>query len=47
MRVLEIGCGVNAALIAELAGPGGQMTTMDIFSVKSSVLNFWLSFLAA
>ena len=31
MRVLEIGSGgVNAALIAELAGPGGQVTTMDI-----------------
>jgi protein-L-isoaspartate(D-aspartate) O-methyltransferase len=31
MRVLEIGSGgVNAALIAELAGPGGKVTTMDI-----------------
>jgi protein-L-isoaspartate(D-aspartate) O-methyltransferase len=31
MRVLEIGSGgVNAALIAELAGPDGQVTTMDI-----------------
>ena len=31
MRVLEIGSGgYNAALIAELAGPGGQVTTMDI-----------------
>jgi protein-L-isoaspartate(D-aspartate) O-methyltransferase len=31
MRVLEIGSGgVNAALIAELAGPGGQVTTVDI-----------------
>ena len=31
MRVLEIGSGgYNAALIAELAGPGGQVTTVDI-----------------
>ena len=31
MRVLEIGSGgYNAALIAELAGPGGEVTTMDI-----------------
>jgi protein-L-isoaspartate(D-aspartate) O-methyltransferase len=31
MRVLEIGSGgVNAALIAELAGPDGEVTTMDI-----------------
>jgi protein-L-isoaspartate(D-aspartate) O-methyltransferase len=31
MRVLEIGsAGYNAALIQELVGPGGQVTTMDI-----------------
>lgn len=31
MRILEIGSGgVNAALIAELARPGGRVTTMDI-----------------
>jgi protein-L-isoaspartate(D-aspartate) O-methyltransferase len=31
MRVLEIGSGgYNAALIAELAGPGGEVTTADI-----------------
>jgi protein-L-isoaspartate(D-aspartate) O-methyltransferase len=32
MRVLEVGsAGYNAALIAEIAGPGGQVTTVDIF----------------
>jgi protein-L-isoaspartate(D-aspartate) O-methyltransferase len=31
MRVLEVGSGgYNAALLAELAGPGGEVTTMDI-----------------
>lgn len=31
MRVLEIGsAGVNAAMLAELAGPSGQVTTVDI-----------------
>ncbi len=40
-RVLEIGSGgYNAALLRELAGPSGSVTTVDIFSVKSSVLNF-------
>jgi protein-L-isoaspartate O-methyltransferase len=38
--VLEIGTGTaySAALLAELAGPDGQVTTIDIFSVKSSVV---------
>ncbi|MFI7643277.1 hypothetical protein [Nonomuraea sp. NPDC049400] len=41
MRVLEIGSGgYFASLLSELVGPTGQVTTMDIFSVKSSVLNF-------
>ena len=31
MRVLEVGSGgYNAALIAELAGPGGHVTTVDV-----------------
>ena len=32
MRVLEIGAGTgyNAALLAELTGPTGQVTTVDI-----------------
>ena len=31
-RILEIGTGtgINAALLAELAGPGGHVTTIDI-----------------
>jgi protein-L-isoaspartate(D-aspartate) O-methyltransferase len=41
MRVLEIGSGgYNAALLAEVTGNNGLVVTMDIFSVKSSVLNF-------
>jgi protein-L-isoaspartate(D-aspartate) O-methyltransferase len=41
MSVLEIGSGgYNAALLAEVTGPSGQVVSMDIFSVKSSVLNF-------
>ncbi|MBE1584379.1 hypothetical protein ACFPOI_30370 [Nonomuraea angiospora] len=40
-RVLEIGSGgYNAALIAEIVGPEGLVVTVDIFSVKSGVLNF-------
>ena len=41
-RVFEAGAGTgwNAALLATIAGPGGHVSTIDIFSVKSSVLNF-------
>lgn len=45
MSVLEIGSGgYNAALLAEITGTAGRVVSVDIFSVKSSVLNFWLSF---
>lgn len=41
MSVLEVGSGgCNAALIAELVGTAGRVVSVDIFSVKSSVLNF-------
>jgi hypothetical protein len=36
-RVLEIGSG---GCNAEIVGPEGLVVTVDIFSVKSSVLNF-------
>jgi len=41
MTVLEIGSGgYNAALLAEITGTAGNVVSVDIFSVKPSVLNF-------